>query len=88
MRQRIRFALAGYNAGMGHVDDARRLARNLGLDPDRWFQNVEKAMLLLEKPEYFQRARFGYCRGREPVTYVSLIQSKYDAFAAMAPPAP
>ena len=79
-RQRIRFALASYNAGYGHVRDARRLARQKGWDPDRWFQNVERAMRLLEKPYYAQRARYGYCRGSEPVAYVSKIQTKYDAY--------
>jgi membrane-bound lytic murein transglycosylase F len=85
MRQRIRFALAGYNAGMGHVQDARRLARRRGLDPDRWFGNVEEAMLLLEKPDYYSRAQHGYCRGREPKAYVSRIQSKYDGYVSLMP---
>ena len=85
MRQRVRFALAGYNAGMGHVADARLLARKMGLDPNRWFGNVAKAMLLLEKPAYYHRARRGYCRGSEPVSYVSRIQTKYDAYAALMP---
>jgi membrane-bound lytic murein transglycosylase F len=87
MRQRVRFALAGYNAGIGHVKDARILARRLGLDPNRWFGNVEKAMLLLEKPRYHRRARRGYCRGSEPVAYVSRIQSKYDGYVALVPAA-
>lgn len=79
-RQRVRFALAAYNAGLGHVIDARELAREQGLDPDRWFKNVEKAMLLLSKPEYYRKARYGYCRGKEPVAYVSHIQRKYQAY--------
>ncbi len=85
MRQRVRFALAGYNAGLDHVLDARRLAKTQGLDPDAWFGNVEQAMLLLEKPRYFRKARRGFCRGREPVAYVSRIQSKYDAYVALMP---
>ncbi|MEK7705300.1 MAG: transglycosylase SLT domain-containing protein [Myxococcota bacterium] len=85
MRQRVRFALAGYNAGMGHVEDARRLARRLKLDPDRWFGNVEKTIQLLEHPRYYRRARYGYCRGREPAAYVSRIQSKYDAYVTILP---
>ena len=79
-RQRVRFALAAYNAGLGHVIDARRLARDQGLDPDRWFGNVEKAMLLLSKPEFYRKARYGFCRGQEPVAYVSHIQAKYQAY--------
>jgi len=85
MRQRVRFALAGYNAGMGHVKDARILARRLGLDANRWFGNVEEAILLLEKPAYHCRARRGYCRGSEPKAYVSRIQSKYDAYVSLMP---
>jgi len=80
--QRVRFALASYNAGFEHVRDARRLSAKKGWNADRWFGNVEKAMVLLEKPQYFHKARFGYCRGREPVDYVSRIQSKYEAFVA------
>jgi membrane-bound lytic murein transglycosylase F len=85
MRQRVRFALASYNAGTGHVQDARRLAQRRGLDPDRWFGNVEKAIVLLEKRRYYQRARHGYCRGSEPAGYVSRIQTKYDAYSALMP---
>ncbi|HEY8211525.1 MAG TPA: transporter substrate-binding domain-containing protein [Myxococcaceae bacterium] len=84
-RQRVRFALAAYNAGLGHVQDARRLAQEKGLDPNRWFENVERAMLLLEKPQYYQRARFGYCRGSEPVKYVSQIQNRYDNYVKLFP---
>ncbi|AKQ66629.1 Membrane-bound lytic murein transglycosylase D precursor [Myxococcus hansupus] len=82
-KQRLRFALASYNAGLGHVLDARRLATEQGLDPNKWYGNVEKAMLLLEKPQYFQRARHGYVRGTEPVKYVSEIQTRYGNYVAV-----
>ena len=78
--ERVRFALASYNAGLGHVIDARRLAGRVGLDPDRWFQNVEKAMLMLSRAEYARQARHGFCRGSESVAYVSHIQDLYDAY--------
>lgn len=84
-KQRMRFALASYNAGLGHVNDARRLARELDLDPDRWFGNVEKAMLLLQQPKYYKRARHGYVRGSEPVKYVSEIQLRYDTWVRVLP---
>jgi len=83
-QQRYRFALASYNAGKGHVDDARRLAARLKLDPNDWFENTEKAMLLLEKSKYAKRARYGFCRGREPVDYVSKIQTRYEAYSEFA----
>lgn len=82
-RQRMRFALAAFNAGLGHVKDARRLADRLGLDPDRWFGDVEVAMLKLSSARYFKGLPHGYCRGREPVKYVSEIQSRYDAYVAV-----
>lgn len=82
-KDRIRFALAGYNCGPGHVFDARRLAADLKLDPDRWFGNVEKAMLLLSEPKYARVARYGYCRCSEPVKYVSEIQTRYDAYSKL-----
>jgi membrane-bound lytic murein transglycosylase F len=80
LKHRLRFALAAYNAGLGHVLDARRLAEEMGLNPNKWFGHVEKAMLLLEKPAYYSKARYGYCRGTEPVKYVSEIQNRYDNY--------
>jgi len=74
------FALAAYNAGPGHVRDARRLAREIGLNPNRWFENVEKAMLLLAKTEYSSNAAHGYCRCGEPVAYVRQIRERYNAY--------
>ena len=84
-RHRVRFALAAYNCGLGHVQDAQRLAEDLHLDPHRWFGNVEKAMLLLEEPQYAAHARHGYCRGSEPVKYVSEIQNRYDNYVKVIP---
>lgn len=80
MEVRVHFALASYNAGYGHLLDARRLARELGKDPDQWFGHVEQAMLLLSKPAYYERARYGFCRGGQPVHYVANIQQSYDAY--------
>lgn len=77
---RIRFALASYNVGYGHVLDARRLAREKGWDADRWFGHVERAMRLLSQPAYYKRARYGFCRGNQPVHYVENIQNFYDAY--------
>ncbi|WP_317987888.1 MltF family protein [Hyalangium gracile] len=84
-KHRLRFALASYNAGYGHVQDARRIAREKGWNPDKWFGHVEKAMLLLERPQYYRRARYGYCRGSEPVKYVSEIQNRYVSYVDLIP---
>ena len=80
------FALAAYNAGYGHVLDARRLARRQGWDPDRWFANVERAMLLLSRPRYARTARYGYCRGSEPFEYVRRIRDRYRAYLRASRP--
>jgi len=76
-QERLFFTLAAYNVGAGHVRDARRLTSQLGNDPNRWFGHVDAAMLLLAKPEYYQKARFGYARGSEPVKYVKDIRDRY-----------
>ncbi|MFN8178258.1 MAG: transporter substrate-binding domain-containing protein [bacterium] len=85
---RIRFALAAYDAGPGHVLDARTLAQARGLDPNRWYGNVEKAMLLLEQPEYFMQAKCGRCRGSEVVRYVEEIDRRYRLYVQHVPDAP
>jgi membrane-bound lytic murein transglycosylase F len=77
---RMWFTLASFNAGHEHVRDARRLALQEGLDPNRWFGNVEQAMLLLSREQYARQARHGYCRGREPVNYVREIFARYGAY--------
>ena len=81
VKDRIWFALAAYNAGFGHVTDARKLASGeLGLDPDRWFDNVEVAMRLLSKRAYFRNTTHGYVRGREVVKYVREIRERYRSY--------
>jgi len=84
VKARMWFTLAAYNAGQGHVKDARRLARQKGWDPNRWFNHVEKAMLLLAKRQYARHARHGYVRGREPVAYVRDIRNRFIAYQRLA----
>jgi membrane-bound lytic murein transglycosylase F len=70
-------ALAAYNVGLGHLEDARKLTiKNKG-DPDRWV-DVKKNLPLLSKKKWFQQTRYGYARGREPVRYVQNIRTYYD----------
>ncbi|TQV85854.1 transporter substrate-binding domain-containing protein [Aliikangiella coralliicola] len=80
IEERVLFALAAYNAGYGHVKDAQRLAEKMNLRTDKWFNHVEKAMLLLQQPKYYKQARFGYCRGSEPVNYVRNIHQRYLSY--------
>ena len=75
------FTLASYNAGLGHLNDARSLASREGLNPNRWFGHVEKAFLLLSKPKDHKKARYGYVRGTEPVNYVKTIQALYELYS-------
>ncbi len=82
---KVWFTLAAYNAGLSHLKDARILARQQGLNPDRWFGHVEKAFLLLSKPKYHKKARFGYVRGIEPVTYIKRIQVLYQLYSKKFP---
>ncbi|TLM78126.1 transporter substrate-binding domain-containing protein [Microbulbifer harenosus] len=82
--EKLWFTLASYNAGYGHLLDARRLAAELGLDPNVWFGNVEVAMLKLSEPQYFTKARYGYVRGAEPAQYVRNISGLYNAYADIA----
>ncbi|HYB43393.1 MAG TPA: transporter substrate-binding domain-containing protein, partial [Candidatus Methylomirabilis sp.] len=84
-KDRIRFALASYNCGPGHVDDARELAREMGLSRNKWFGNVEQALLLLGKREIAKKARYGFCRCDEPVNYVSQIQQRYEHYVQIVP---
>ncbi len=83
VQDRMWMTLAAYNAGREHVRDARRLARRMGWKSNRWFGNVERAMLLLEKKKYASKARNGYVRGREPVNYVRDIKQRYEAYVRM-----
>ena len=82
--ERLWFTLAAYNAGHGHVHDARRLAQQLGYDPDRWFGHTEKAMLLLAQDQYARHARFGFVNGTEPVNYVRDIRQRFEAYIELS----
>jgi membrane-bound lytic murein transglycosylase F len=80
------FTLASYNAGFERIEDARKFAKKLELDPDRWFGNVESAMQKLAKPENRQHTRFGYCRCGQTVTYVRNIRKLYNSYIQLTDP--
>ncbi|MFW5972649.1 MAG: transglycosylase SLT domain-containing protein [Bacteroidota bacterium] len=79
--ERRKFILASYNTGHGHVEDARRLTDKFGGDSDVW---TDVAVWLLQKSrrEVYQDpvVRYGFCRGLEPVTYVSKILYRYEHY--------
>jgi len=66
-------ALAAYNVGMGHIWDARKLAKQLNKNPDRW-QELATVLPLLTKKKYYNDLKHGYARGFEPVSYVKNIR--------------
>lgn len=74
------FALAAYNAGQGHVADARRLAIDHNKDPNEW-DNVADALLKLMQRKYYKDARYGFCRGIETVRYVKEIRNRYEIYS-------
>ena len=74
---RLWLALAGYNVGFGHLEDARILAQRNGADPDRW-ADVKQYLPLLSQEKYHSTLKHGYARGREPVTYVDNIRSYHE----------
>jgi membrane-bound lytic murein transglycosylase F len=80
--QRLKFTLASYNSGLGHIRDAQRLAAYKKLNRYQWDENVEKMILELSKPKNYNRdfIRYGYVRGREPFNYVRQIFSRYEHY--------
>ncbi len=69
---RTLLALAAYNVGMGHLEDARVLADRDHKNPDLW-KDVKNYLPLLQQKKYFSTVRHGYARGHEPVAYVQNI---------------
>jgi len=82
--ERYRFALAAYNSGFGHVDDARRLCKAAGKDHTRW-REVAAFLLKLSDRRTAAKTRFGFCRGLEPVDYVRHIDERYAGYAQLVP---
>jgi membrane-bound lytic murein transglycosylase F len=82
--ERLRFALAAYNCGQGHLDDARRLSSLLGKDPDVWEGSVRESLLLLRQPNFHRMVRYGYVRGNETVAYVREVERRYELLMAVS----
>lgn len=84
--ERLRFSLGAYNAGMGHVTDAMKLAQKYGRKPQVWYSNVEEAVLWKMRPEFYNDpvCSYGYCRGTETVNYVRQVENAYRVFRQYA----
>ncbi len=79
--ERLKFILASYNAGAGHVDDAQRLTEKYGGNPDSW-DDVSYWLLQKSTHQYATDpvVKFGFCRGLEPVNYVSFILERFEHY--------
>jgi membrane-bound lytic murein transglycosylase F len=79
---RIKFILAAYNIGYGHVEDAIRLAEKYGRDPHKWDNNVAYFLARKNKPQYYKDpvVRNGYCKGSLAVRYVDEVLARYDHY--------
>lgn len=81
-QERMKFVLASYNSGNGHINDAIALAGKYGMDPQVWEGNVEKAALMKSNPAYYRDpvVKNGYFRGRETVQFVKKVNAVYEVF--------
>jgi membrane-bound lytic murein transglycosylase F len=77
-------ALAAYNQGQGHLEDARRIAHAKGMNPDSW-ADVKETLPLLSRGGYKGITRYGYARGGEAVIFVESIRNYYDILARLEP---
>ncbi len=77
MPDRLWLALAAYNVGGGHLEDARMLAQRQGLNPSSWV-DVKRMLPSLADPAVFQDLKAGYARGGEPVNFVDSVRGYYD----------
>ena len=75
-------ALAAYNIGWGHLEDARVLTQKQGGNPDRW-SDIDERLDLLSKEKWYRQTKYGYARGYEARQYVNNIRSYYDTLIWM-----
>lgn len=80
--EKIKFTLASYNAGIGHVYDAQRLAEKYGKSPYIWEDNVAEYIRLKSDPEYYNDpvCKHGYLRGSETFNYVREVLLRFDYY--------
>jgi membrane-bound lytic murein transglycosylase F len=81
------FALAAYNIGYGHLEDARVMTEKQGGDPDNW-HNVKEILPLLSKKKWYKKTRHGYARGYEAKHFVRNIRRYYNTLVQLTQPQP
>lgn len=81
-QEKVKFTLASYNAGIGHIYDAQRLAEKYGKDPKVWDNNVAEYVRLKSDPEYYNDpvCKHGYLRGSETFNYVREVLERFDYY--------
>lgn len=81
--ERLKFVLAAYNVGLGHVKDAQRLAEKHHKIPIVWTNNVDYFLLNKSIAKYYKDpvVKWGYCRGEEPYAYVNKVTNTYRHYA-------
>jgi len=81
--ERLKFVLASYNAGLGHITDAQKLASKYRRDPSVWGGHVEEFLVKKSQPEFFQdpAVKLGYCKCVETVNYVREVLDRYDQYS-------
>jgi membrane-bound lytic murein transglycosylase F len=85
--ERLKFILAAYNAGAGNIMDAMKLAEKNGKNPLLWDENVAIWLQKKSEPEYYNDpvVKNGYCRGDEPVKFVSQVLERYSEYKTIIP---
>jgi len=81
---RLWFALAAYNLGMGHLRGARSFAPSLNRDPNAWV-DMKQILPLMSRPEYYERLKSGRARGGEAVILVENIRNYFDVLSRLEP---
>ena len=87
--QRVKFTLASYNCGYGHLLDAQRLAEKYDKDPEVYDNHVEELLYKMGRRKYYKDpvVRYGFVRGEEPYQYVQDIFMRYQHYLSLLPAA-
>ncbi|MBI2259439.1 MAG: transglycosylase SLT domain-containing protein [Flavobacteriia bacterium] len=83
--QRIKFALASYNAGFSHIKDAQNLAKKYGLNPYQWDEHVEMMVKNLSERKYYldEVVQYGAMKGPHTQKYVRSVFSRYQSYQSV-----
>lgn len=77
-------ALASYNIGLGHLEDARILTQRDNGDPDKWV-DVKQRLPLLSEKKWYEKTKHGYARGHEPVIYIENVRHYFELLSQLEP---